>query len=127
MPWAKANSAIGVGRKLTSRTCFSHHASNVSGSRISDGEGRTSVAPAQSADQISHVEASNPKPATLDNRCPGPRSNVSRYHATRLTNPRCSITTPLGFPVEPEVYMTYAAWRGSTAVGLCGPCLGAPA
>jgi hypothetical protein len=30
----------------------------------------------------------------------------------QLTTARCSIITPLGWPVDPEVYMTYARCSG---------------
>ncbi len=68
----------------------------------------TQVPPLSSGPQISSVEASNEIGASCRNTvCAS--SGVKWLPRTRRTMPRCGIATPLGVPVEPDVYMTYAS------------------
>src|SRR5262249_28788708 len=103
MPSLKASSAMGVGRKLRSIDSAFHHASNLSGSRAVALEANNSVAPTHSGGQISQVEASNPNPATQEERLPGFSLNPSQCQKIKLTRLWCSTMTPLGRPMDPEV------------------------
>ncbi len=73
-----------------------------SGERIPGGV-TTSRAPLASIPQISAVEASKENGASSSPTWRGPKA---RQPATRRTTPRCGTATPLGAPVEPEVYIT---------------------
>ena len=59
--------------------------------------------PTQRIGQTSHTVASNPIPATFEEWEPAPIPKTRQCHRTRFANPPCSIMTPFGVPVEPEV------------------------
>ena len=63
-PSAKAYSARGVDRKLTSKACSRHHSSKAAGFWFCSPVGISSLAPTHSADQTSHVDASKASPET---------------------------------------------------------------
>jgi hypothetical protein len=65
--------------------------------------GRKRLAPAVSIGQISITEASKEGAAICVARSLGFTSYTRWCQAMRLTKPRCSMGTPLGFPVDPEV------------------------
>ncbi len=64
------------------------------------------------------------KPTELLARTTASRSSGYRSanHAQRLSRPPCSPSTALGRPVDPEVWMTYAAWAPVSAT--CGAVRG---
>ena len=45
---------------------------------------------------------------------------TAKRAVVELTTARCGITTPFGFPVEPDVKIAYAASAGSRAAGVGG-------
>ena len=71
---------------------------------VTDGKG-TTVPPAVSVDQISHVVTSKAGLQVLATRSP---ASTGQYRApvTSRTTARCGTTTPFGRPVEPDVYVT---------------------
>src|ERR1043165_4230604 len=61
--------------------------------------------------------SSNTDTSKLNDVAPSTRSNSpppnrSPAHATSAATDRCSTTTPFGTPVDPDVYITYAAHPG---------------
>ena len=56
--------------------------------------------------QISQTEASNPGLAIWVQRSSASSANAARCHSTRLARLACSTITPLGRPVDPDVYTT---------------------
>ncbi len=72
----------------------------------------TRVAPVSQAPQISATDASKLGDANCRTRLPAVTVNRSACAAASPARPACGTTTPLGTPVEPEVWMTYAAWPG---------------
>ncbi len=84
--------------------------SAASTSPSSSGEGTrrgsiTSLAPFSSAPQISSVEASNAAGASCSQTSCGPKRAYSVPSTSRAT-PRWTTATPLGSPLDPEVYIT---------------------
>lgn len=71
------------------------------------------AAPDVSAGQHSKVKASQEKLEGWATTSPGPRP-ANRSLSTIRQSERCSIMTPLGVPVEPEVKITWARPSGST-------------
>src|ERR1700723_268357 len=102
-PPAKTMLAIGVGRKLISRCWFSHHTRSASRFEVPLKGDRARAAPIQRVGQISHVAASNPNSAKLEVVFPALRWKALQCQEIRFERPWCSMTTPLGLPVEPEV------------------------
>ncbi len=82
------------------------------GSRCSPGAATTSAAPVISGHHSSHTEASKPNGVLCSMRSCGSRPNSRCAHIRWLANPPCVTTTPFGRPVEPDVYITYAACSG---------------
>ncbi len=68
----------------------------------------TSRPPVSSAPQISHTEKSNAAEWKHVQASSGERAKSSRTASTRAVTLACGTRTPLGRPVEPEVWMTYA-------------------
>ena len=65
----------------------------------------TSVPPFSNAPQISSVAASKAMGEFCRMRSSGPRA-MKFCPCTKRRMARCGTTTPLGTPVEPEVYIT---------------------
>lgn len=64
-----------------------------------------SRAPRSSAVHTSNVDASKESEANCATVSPG-RTSVYPLASASRTTARCGVSTPLGTPVEPEVYMT---------------------
>ena len=87
------------------------------------GGATTSFPPLSSAPQISSVDASNDTGARCSSTSFAPSSTKSVCFTSRSTA-RCGTAVPLGTPVEPDVYITYARCSGprpstETAPSLC--------
>ena len=67
------------------------------------GAASTSVPPASSGMNMSMTDTSKVKDAKPSTRLPGPTFHRVLIAWARLTRLRCSTTTPLGWPVDPEV------------------------
>ncbi len=65
----------------------------------------TSLAPATSPASNSHTAMSNPGEAVASSTSRGPSGYASCHHAMRLARAPCGTSTPLGRPVDPDVYM----------------------
>nr|MCF0103490.1 hypothetical protein [Streptomyces sp. MH191] len=77
------------------------------GPGISSGDGAdTRQAPLHSAITVSHTDASKLIDANCRTRLPGESARCSACSAARLGSPRWVTVTPLGRPVEPEVWTT---------------------
>ena len=63
----------------------------------------TTVAPDASASHASSTDESYAGELPCAQRSPGPMPKRCTPCVIRLTAPRCSISTPLGLPVVPEV------------------------
>jgi hypothetical protein len=77
--------------------------SSIGPGRSCSGVASTSVAPLSRAIRISLTAASKLRLANCSTRLPGLTSNAAICAVARLHTPRCSMSTPLGRPVEPEV------------------------
>ncbi len=66
-------------------------------------ERRTRVPPAESVAKISSADASKLNEANWRTRSPFLTPNQSAETQVRFVRDPCSISTPLGLPVEPEV------------------------
>ncbi len=85
---------------------------STTGSRTVSRSATISFAPATSGTKISRLEMSKPNVVTASSR--SALVIESRWHMSviRLASASCGMTTPLGLPVDPEVYMTYAGLFG---------------
>ena len=72
-------------------------------SRATSSSSTTSVAPTPNASQISSSEESYAADESSAARSSGPRPNRVTSDATRFAMPACSISTPFGLPVLPDV------------------------
>ena len=100
-------------------------------SRIPDASAATSrawassmihtAAPAESPVNRSKVLRSKLKEAWLANTSSGPTSSSPRAQPTKLARFRCEILTPLGTPVDPEVYRMAARSPGRGPSPRTGP------
>ncbi len=68
--------------------------------------GTTSAAPDARAISVSITDASKPGEASWSTRLPGRRPKRAAWAAARACRPVWVTATPLGGPVEPEVWMT---------------------
>src|ERR1700716_3847722 len=75
-------------------------------------ETTASLPPFNNAPQISKVDASNDSGAICKMTSSGPRVAKSLSSTSRSTA-LWGTTTPLGRPVDPDVYMTYATSSGA--------------
>src|SRR5579875_1774753 len=78
-------------------------------------------APTASAGHTSQITASKPGLEIWVQRSAKESSKASVCQATRLARLAWSTTTPLGWPVEPEVYTTYAGSSGRARAGAPQP------
>ena len=74
--------------------------------------------PASSGANISNTDTSKLADVEASTRDSPASPNTPAAHWTRLTTPRRVIVTPLGTPVDPDVYITYAA-PSSPGHGAC--------
>src|SRR4051812_3362997 len=93
-------------------------AASRAGSFSAPGGSKQSDAPVNDHQNNSHTDTSN----TTGVFCNNTSCSVNGYrfciHASRLMTECCSITTPLGRPVDPEVNMIYAAaWLLMLSIG----------
>ncbi|CAM4471965.1 hypothetical protein MYXA107069_16760 [Myxococcus xanthus] len=83
----------------------------------------TSFPPCSSAPHTSNVDASKPVGANCSHTSSGPKSATPPPNTSRVTA-RCGTATPFGFPVLPDVNITYARWPPPTrAPGFVSGCL----
>ena len=61
------------------------------------------LAPTIRGQKNSHTDTSKLKGVFCNTRSSGDRRKVSCIHNNRLASPRCTLGTPLGLPVEPDV------------------------
>src|ERR1700678_2408114 len=73
------------------------------------GPGTARTAPEHRAITSSHTDASNPGGANASTRLPGPAPSRPACAAASDRSPPCVTTTPLGDPVDPDMYITHAA------------------
>src|SRR5437660_7979262 len=81
----------------------------------------TRVAPCISGKKNSQTEISKLKGVFCSTRSAEVRGKTSLIQCRRLLTPRWGTITPLGLPVEPEVYRTYITVSG---VATCGGATG---
>ena len=67
------------------------------------GSARHRVPPAARVTKTSETSASKPSAANCSVLVDGPTAKSDILAVTRLVRPACSMSTPLGVPVEPEV------------------------
>ena len=83
----------------------------------------TSDPPTENMPKMSYTDASNSSAESASTLSVGPTSNHSLTASMVFIAPRCSTSTPLGVPVEPEVKMTYAI---ASVAGMTGAASGSP-
>src|SRR5678815_1547910 len=83
--------------------CVRKRFNNGSTGRSNSDLARQSVAPVSRVLKISEIAASKLIEANCNTRLLGETSKASRCANARLATPRCSIRTPFGWPVDPEV------------------------
>src|SRR5579859_8107496 len=71
--------------------------------------------PEVSVPNISNTDTSKLSEVEASTRDSSPAGNADAAQQASDTTPACSIITPLGRPVDPEVYTTYARSRGRAA------------
>ncbi|SFY52140.1 hypothetical protein STEPF1_05410 [Streptomyces sp. F-1] len=76
------------------------------GSRTASRSATTTVAPDTSGRNTSSREMSNPNVVTASHRSPSVRAICEPMDHRKLRSAPCGTITPLGRPVEPEVYRT---------------------
>src|SRR5206468_12906168 len=84
-------------------------AANASGVRASPDGTTTSRPPYTSAPHISHTEKSNPAEWNIVQVSAAVKWNSDSVPVNKLATLPCVIPTPLGWPVDPDVKMTYAS------------------
>lgn len=72
----------------------------------------TTCAPLTKGKYSSSPAMSKEKVVTASSRSELEMPSCCCMDARKFTSERCSISTPLGFPVEPDVYRTYARFSG---------------
>ncbi len=108
-----------VGRWASTR------AARAAGSRTVSRPARTTAAPLISGTWISRAAMSKETVVTATSPSPGLMASSWACMRRKLASAECGITTPLGRPVEPEVWMTYAGWAPSgTGSGPAGSSAG---
>src|ERR1035441_9721922 len=70
--------------------------------------GNTTAPPASHTGNSSSASTSNPGDANCRNRSPAPSCSRCPTSRANAASDPCSTTTPLGSPVDPDVYTTYA-------------------
>src|SRR5712671_2587757 len=85
---------------------------NSSGDRLTPCGTTTNRPPYSNAPHISHTEKSSAYEWNSVHTSPRPNPNPSSVTSNRRTTFACVTTTPFGSPVDPDVYITYAASSG---------------
>src|SRR4030095_3988503 len=91
---------------------------------ISSGSSSTSCGtitlgtPASSGPKISHTESTNPTFVFWQHTSPASNPYRSHIQPNRLIAPPCVPSTPFGFPLDPDVYNTYARALDDSTFGL---------
>jgi hypothetical protein len=91
------------GRSVTVMRAWRIRAASRRGESRACGGASTSRAPASSDMNISITDASKFSEANWSTMSAGPSCQVVIMPCRKLSSWRCSTTTPLGWPVEPEV------------------------
>ena len=108
--------SVGVACMTVGRSAAMRSAS-AAGSRTVSGAASTTVAPARSGRYSSNAEMSKLTVVTASQESCGPIGTRSAISVRKFARLRCDTTTPLGRPVDPDVYKMYAAPSGPSQAG----------
>ncbi len=109
---SSAEKAVGVWHRTVTRSRASS-ARRSAGTRPVRCGTITSRPPVSSAPNISHTETSKAQEWKRAQMSSGPKPNRWAVEVSRRTTLAWVVTTPLGVPAEPDVWMMYAQSRGS--------------